>query len=992
MHPARLAARGMAAQAPLLAAIGAIVLVVTGLLAGIPRFLEAASTASARAALESADATDAAARAQVRLSSDAAAQSAAMDSVLDPLLEGVDAEVLRSVQSDAVTVALPDGREAGIRFLADPLAAARIDVAEGAWPSDGTALPEALAAELGLTVGDVLAVGDHELTVSALWEPIDPGAPAWFGTDTEAALLSEADLVALDVNPFAVWTLLPELDSLDAARVGGLGVAARSWEAAIRADSELARGGVLYAGGLADTVTTIERAIASARGVSPLPLVVVGVVGAIALAQLTRLLTAVRSAETLLLRARGRSPRSAALAAALESAVIGIPAAALGALLAVLLVPGPSALGSALTAIGVVAAAVLIATGLSAAAARSARAPGRAALGGYVAAVVLAAVAAGLGLWRLRLLGSPVIATPDGGTAVDGLAVLAAPLGVLALSLVAAAALPLAFSAGERLAARSPRLAPTLIARQLARRPGEFAVPVVLTALAVASAVLASSYSASWADLTERAGELRNGAALRVQLAGASTVGGAATIASSPRFALDDASAAPVLVAPTESGEDEVTLIALAGSDLDVVSPLGGELDRAALAAAIATPSAGAELDATATRLSVRASVSTTPLDPGAPLAPRQGELSLTAWVSDAQGALARLALDDDGSGVLSTALPEGVAPWTVVAIDAAVATGPIPARYAASVEFDDAETPADWVVQSEAGTPADPGAGLGFVLTATEPSAPLTVRLMAPAGDSPRLAVSAAFAHRLGLDEGSPVRLRFAGSGLAVEGVVSSIVAQLPGTTEALTALVDLRALTDSVLRVTSSVPRPDQIWIDADDPVAAAAALQPVLPSGAVLTTVESGSGQELQRPVVAALWIGAAGSLLLAAAAAIAVSVALLRSRRGETVALRAIGMRDRDSSTARGVELVLVLVLGALAGTAAGLVVAQLTVGELARSAVLDAPRSLPAPVLLDVPALSVAVAVVAVLTAATAAVTSSAVLAMARRSTGREVDA
>jgi hypothetical protein len=532
-----------------------------------------------------------------------------------------------------------------------------------------------------------------------------------------------------------------------------------------------------------------------------------------------------------------------------------------------------------------------------------------------------------------------------------------------------------------------------LPARQVARRATAFAVPVVLASLAVGGTTLAAAYDATWSGLTERAGQLRNGAQVRVQLPSAGMVGRVPATAA-PIAEVADAGA-PVLSAGTLAGEAPVALVGIAATAVpDVVGTLGGTLDTAALATLIDAPPGGIALPDAASSLTITVSTATS-VAGGAARSPGQGDVALTAWIMDAGGALARLPLTADGA----VELPGGSAPWSVLAIDVAVTTGVNPATHALDVtriEADGEPVPLPgtaWVLAPDAVDPL-PGAatahgdGIGFDAELSFAPRPVTVRLMS-SGPPPAVpaAITRAFADHLGLDVGDEVQLRFAGTGLTAQVGVASILPLLPGSLNPFVALVDLRALDDHLLRQTSSIPRPDQVWATGDETAIAAAA-----PDGSQVTTPDTRSGTGLLQPVVVALWIGAVGALALALAALAAVSGALVRSRHPEVVVLRSLGLSDAQQARARGLELAVATGFGVVLGLLGGVLVSFLTVDGLARSAVLDAPTSLPADVVFAMPLGLAALGLFVLGAAAVIAVQGRRVARQAATSTGREVSA
>ncbi|MGB3413361.1 MAG: FtsX-like permease family protein, partial [Microbacteriaceae bacterium] len=89
----------------------------------------------------------------------------------------------------------------------------------------------------------------------------------------------------------------------------------------------------------------------------------------------------------------------------------------------------------------------------------------------------------------------------------------------------------------------------------------------------------------------------------------------------------------------------------------------------------------------------------------------------------------------------------------------------------------------------------------------------------------------------------------------------------------------------------------------------------------------------------------WFGAAGILVLALTALIAVTTVLLSARRSEIPVLRALGINARNQARIRLREMQLVTVLALVFGVAIGFFAAWLTVPEMAASTILNRPDGL-----------------------------------------------
>ncbi len=137
--------------------------------------------------------------------------------------------------------------------------------------------------------------------------------------------------------------------------------------------------------------------------------------------------------------------------------------------------------------------------------------------------------------------------------------------------------------------------------------------------------------------------------------------------------------------------------------------------------------------------------------------------------------------------------------------------------------------------------------------------------------------------------------------------------------------------------------------------------------------------------------ALWIAAAGCAVLALAAIGAVVGAQLRSRRGEVVVLRAIGLGSREQGAIRRRELAFVAAYGGIAGVLAGGVIVLITIAPLARAAVPNAYVGLPTQPLFEPFALPLALAALGGLIAGAIAIYGARVTEQARTLSGHEVE-
>lgn len=935
------------AHASVFAAVFAVVAIIAGSATGLTGYLAQASTAGVRASFAAATGADGAIRIDVRTAGEA--QDAAVRAIVAEQFPGVPLLIDRTVESEPLTAEV-EGESVRLVVAAFPVTE-RAELVDGTWPtSPGEAALQADATRsLGIGPGATVELPDGtSLTVTATWVPLDPLDPIWFG-ESLAATGSTSDAVgplvvdetvATGLRPFARWVVRPDPASVGTGDLTTIIDGTATLADALRASPEVATGNILIAGGLAERASDLRRDADALSGITPVPAVLLAVLGLIALIELARLLVRVRHGETSVLRARGASATRITRDAALDAALVGAPAAALGT-------------GAAHVATGVgawwIGGAVAVAVVLvfAVVALVDARRPltresvadsgrGRQVVG--VGLIVLVLVATVVSVWQFRLYGSPIVRAADGRDVVDPIAVVAPTLALVAGALIVVVGFAPASALLARVTARA-RIGWTLTGWQVARRVTAFATPVLLVALAVGGSVVAATYAATWERATTIARELGNGAAVRV--------------ASADPIASGDGVEAmsPVLAAGLQVGDDPARVVALPASSIAaVVETVEGLVDPVALAAAVAAP-AGVPVPEGATALTVEP---VEPLDPAHPVAEPTAS-DVTVWLVGADGSAIRLSAP--------YAIPEGE--WSLAAIEfAAESTTPL----GVTATTASGEVPldlADWVVASDLD-----GA----------------TRLVPPAAARVPLTVSQSFADRGGLSVGDEVGVRFDGSGRRIVGTVAAIVPVIPGAPGGPAILADLPALVAQQLARSVTVPAATEVWIATDDPASVAAQ---ITEPGVRVTTTLSGPGDALLASGRDGLWIGAIGSLVLAAAALGAIAGALLRDRAGEVVVLRAIGVPSRSQAAWRRRELTLALAWAMVGGVLVGLGVSALVVADLAGSAVVGRGDAIPVDLVVDPVLVALCIVPYSLVLAAVVVVYGALVRAQARVLSTRE---
>lgn len=1031
MHSMRLAARRSIAQAGLLATAGAVALVLTALVVGLTGYLDFSAAASTRDYFSAAAPTANSLQVETKLTGDPTAQSAAADALFSREFSGTEVDVTRTLTDyplpaarDGEQLSLSDGREARVTPSADAGLAEYATLVDGAWPGaasgDGTsespyagALQAEAAKQLGLKVGDVLELGPTGATkaveIVGTWLPKDANASRWFsdpgvatgnalpagdGTDSFGPLMvDESVLPSLGPTPFVHWTITVDANRVAPGELAQLASVATNLRQAIIDDGTIGKGDILVNGSLAEAASTVQRGLASVRGVTPVGILLAGLIGIIALVQLARLLSLARRPENALLRSRGASGQWLTATGVGEAAVVAILGCALGyAAAAVVLFAlfGASAIAfapwefAALIAIAVLAiyGTTAFLESIRIAQRDAVDDSGRTRAAATIGTAVLAVAAAAVAVWQSLLYGSPVVTNAQGRTVVDPLAVVAPTLALIAIALVLLVAFGPLTAAWQRMAVARPRLQPSYSARQVARGIGSYAVAVLVVSLAIGGVVVASGYSGSWRSLGDRNAELTAGADARVTLTQSDFPPAGSEPVTGARFLTVPGvtDAAPVFSTPVTIGDnDSGRLTGIpAGSIGSVVSDAGGTVDLAALQSGLAgfTPR-GIELPPGTMSLTLDATAKVT--TDGATTATTPGYVQTDFWFQNSDGSVISstspsVSLDTLPGGEslaipIRADLPESASSWWLVAIDYRVrADGGWVDLHLENMEATAANGTQSVALDTREWSGIQ-GVGFSFGMTPSSDGVTLGLggdggrlnymRVMYVGANAPgagaffvdgpapiSILVTQGFADAYDLAVEDTFDLRFAGSGLVVKTFVAAIVPVLPGIPSPNPAVADLNQLNDYLLRASPVVPRANQVWLGAkgDVPIDAAA-LASALPVGATVVTPANATDNSFAAPAEIALWVAAIGCLLLAVISLGAVALTVSRARRGEVVVLRAVGISARQQSRSRLGELTAIILVSILFGAIGGLLVSALTAANLARSAILGIPDGL-----------------------------------------------
>jgi hypothetical protein len=438
---------------------------------------------------------------------------------------------------------------------------------QGAWPVGGStpiqaALSQGAANALGATVGSRMSVVSRddptataEVVVTGIWQA-DRTDPYWLANPLELdgvqtrgpfttsgpIVVDQEDLVRrvpdreLDLE----WRAIPDVDGL---RVGGLDQLRADLEtlnARLR-DDRLPGRSLRVESALPDILAEVDRRTLVSRSGVLLLTVQFAILAGYAIILVAGMLIERRRVEVALLRSRGAGTTHLSAMAFGEALMLAIPAALIAPYLAVGVVQALGAVGP-LAGAGIASTAAVdddarVVAALAAAAcvvaltipsvlsggnpagvrARLARQVGRTLpqrIGIDVVLVVLAAI----GLWQLRLYGSPLTANARGVLGLDPLLIAAPGIGLLAGGILATRIVPRLAEVAERVFSRRNGLVASIGARQLARRPLRYTRSALLLMLAAALGTFAAADAATWAASQQSQASYTAAADLRMTL------------------------------------------------------------------------------------------------------------------------------------------------------------------------------------------------------------------------------------------------------------------------------------------------------------------------------------------------------------------------------------------------------------------------------------------------------------------------------------------
>ncbi|MEO5535315.1 MAG: FtsX-like permease family protein [Pseudolysinimonas sp.] len=1004
----------MREHAGLFAAFLITAFLVSGLLAGASGLLGRQATDGVRADLSEHTGAARALRFSLPLAADPTTQDRDARDMVARAFSNLEASIAvdRTVQGVVPLAPVTAAGVLGARSvvaMSIPDLENRATLVAGAWPSGPrqVTVQAGAAAGIGIAPGDSVEIDGVRFDVVGTWMLADRLDPRTLGDpllETGASTLDIGPVVIdesvwsdLKVVPVAQWTLIPDGPQFAVNDVSALPTDWRYMTRAWRGDPAGLQD-LALSGGLLPTLVTLNATIAGLAAVQPLGVLLLAIVAIVTFAELARLLTTVRAAETTLLWSRGASTLTIAGRSVVDAAAVTIVGALLGLGSAWLMVTtlntgtysdGPlSGLGAGVATVAV--AVVLVAVSAARSASRQtvrdpSRGAGRARQVAGSGLVVLVVMAATVSVWQLRLYGGSLTPTADGGVAVDPIAVLAPVLALVAVVLVALSLFPTLAALAER-QGRNAGIRRLLALRNVARRPALAAAPLLLVAVAVAGLTTAAGYQATWASAFDVGSRLSTGGDIRVTSDFA-----IATDTVDALRAIDGVDSVAALDhAAIQLGADNGVLVSASPDAFAAVAAtLPPSLGFAGVAEAFRASSPGPVLPAGTTGLQLTVSTHGLTADP-----------ALAIHLRDSGGITRVLALTHV-PGTPSTyvlAVPEilsSVSPLQIVAIDVSIAPG------TALDGLDDSFTLATLVATTAAGkvdldlgnrwhaasptpqvsTPTPTSDGHGFRFDAQSIGARL---IAAPSPlDAVRAVISQKMAHDYRLGTGDHFTATLVTNGRQLFVIVAAVVPVIPSADAEPAILIDASALQPFALERDAAPDGPHSLWIASDHPDSVVGAIRPFLPANARVDTVTDPGARAVLAAAATSLWLAGGGCGILAIVGVAASGRALRRDRRDDIAVLRALGLSSRDQVAISRRELTMVSLTGVAVGVAAGVAALLLTVQPLARSAVPGVTDGIATPLLMDFAGWGFALAVLAVSLGTVIAILSGSVGVAAR---------
>jgi hypothetical protein len=935
----------------------------------------------------------------------------------------------------------PSDQSALIRLASYRGIANHATLVDGAWPVAGKTpiegvLSQGAATALTASLGETLSLVSRDnptattdIRLVGIWQP-DRTNPYWLAktldldgvetrgpfTTTGPIVVDQEDLVRrvpdreLDLE----WRAIPDVYGL---RVGGLDQLRTDLETLndrLR-DDRLPGRSLRVESQLPAILAEVDRRTLVSRSGVMLLTIQFAILAGYAIILVAGMLIERRRVEVALLRSRGAGTTHLSAMAFGEALMLAIPAAVIAPYLAVGVVQAIGTVGP-LGDVGIASTAtvdddVRIVAALAAAAcvvaltipsllsgsnpagvrARLSRQVGRTLPQRIGIDLVLVALAA-IGLWQLRLYGSPLTANARGVLGLDPLLIAAPGIGLLAGGILATRIVPRLAEVAERVFSRRNGLVASIGARQLARRPLRYTRSALLLMLAAALGTFAAADAATWAASQQSQAAYAAAADLRMTLSDYSDL---PTWVVGPAVRSIDGveAAAPIVRGPVDVGR------AIRGGQLLALDPasaprLVNYSDDAAAAtlpallaklAAERPPSKAVAIDGHPLRLGldVDAAVAADPNatnDPDAPpqvMPPKWRGIEVTMFLQDGDGRLHKVTGDLPG---LNTADGQRIEVPLMAQVDGRQVAFPGPASLVGvelsfrmpdelvgigtvdvkGVEATDARigeagwhdigwTPASdgfhWTSTQFGPTgPYKPPAGSpGRIVFGYDPGQAQPIfsrgstvfRTAATPGDVETLpaVVGHTFLDQSGAEVGDEIAASLSGQPVKLEIIGATPEFPSLDPTKPF-AIVDATTLEQARLAAAGQVLTTKEWWLKVDP--SKAATIEDTLRADPLAATdvvgraslARSLASDPVSLGIIGALALGALAALVFASIGFLVSATVTSSERVTEFAILRALGLSARELSAWVSLENAFLLVFGLLAGSVLGIILAWL----------------------------------------------------------------
>lgn len=824
--------------------------------------------------------------------------------------------------------------------------------------------------ELGSVLSLTVPSGEHLLTVTGIYEPLQPESGYWTvspavssgsGELTSFPLFFAEDRYSQIFGYSALrLTFLASPAGMNPAAIAALSENLDRLHSVLQATEQFSHNqGVSVGGELFASVTELNTGLVSVQAVNPIPIILIALFSLLALQQLSNLLIANRRQETVLLKTRGFSAGrlkwfgfgEASLAitpAALAGAAVALPVFQLTTGISLSIIES-LIIGGSVAALGILAMTIATNSEADRSLSReSATDSGRNTTAMTAASLILLGLATGVSLWQFKLNGSPLV-TVNGSKTVDILSFLAPILLLISLVLLGLAIISPLNTFLARLSQGSRSVIRFLSTQQVARRLKLFAVPFTLISLATAGIVFSAGYSGTWATITHHQAALITPTGNKIVrpslLMRPNTVDG---LSQAPE--ITGATVGQALLLTAEYNRIPIELLGIPRDYAALVSDEASipgdeslrELADFAPASILNFPGGTESLEFSLSaeqQLEERWSWQTGELISAAGTVGIPVTLDL--WLMNEQDEVAFLrSTSRETVQHHRFELPTPGSEWKVIAITLRATVDQYASKSSllwrslqlTAVSATTVPLP-ELFEQGEIPITPLPNSGTGAHY------------IFSTAAESSDIIVSEALAQELGLSIGETFTFSVNGASQRITGTITDILPTIPGTSLSNALAVSLASFQQQAVAKFSSLPQTNQLWLNIHDPETAKPGIQNFLVTHPEARLIDTTEHNPLLSSSVAINWFGSIGILFLSIVGLLSTTRVLASSRRQEVPVLRALGVSAATQARIRRREVAQVTILALVIGAGIGAAVTALTVPELVLSTVLQPAATL-----------------------------------------------